>query len=108
MREFTEDDDIGEVLIENMNKKVLSLLYFTATWCGPCQNLKPIMEKISDEMSDKFKFYYHDIDSAPNSPTKFGVRGVPTVMIFKDGVLMSSKVGAVPESEMKTWLEENV
>lgn len=93
---------------DEIMKSSSAVVQFSATWCGPCQNLKPIMEKISDEMSDKFKFYYHDIDSAPNSPTKFGVRGVPTVMIFKDGVLKSSKVGAVPESEMKTWLEENV
>ena len=96
-------------LFENeVIKSPSAVIQFSATWCGPCQALKPIMEKISEEMSDKFKFYYHDIDSSPNSPTKFGVRGVPTVMIFKNGELKAQKVGSVPESTMKAWLSENV
>ena len=89
-------------------KSPSAVVQFSATWCGPCQTLKPIMEKLSDEMSDKFKFYYHDLDSAPNTPTKFGIRGVPTVMIFKNGELKATKVGAVPESTMKAWLSENI
>ena len=97
-------DDLFESEIMQSPSAVVK---FGATWCGPCQALKPIMEKISDEMSDKFKFYDHDIDSSPNSTTKFGVRGVPTVMIFKNGELKSTKVGMVPESTMKTWLKEN-
>ncbi len=98
------NDDLFE---DEVMKSSSAVVQFSATWCGPCQTLKPIMEKVSEEMSDKFKFYYHDIDSAPNSPTKFGVRGVPTVMIFKNGELKATKVGAVPESTMKTWLLEN-
>ena len=101
---LTSNDDLFE---DEVMKSSSAVVQFSATWCGPCQALKPIMEKVSDEMSDKFKFYYHDIDSAPNSPTKFGVRGVPTVMIFKNGELKATKVGAVPESIMKTWLLEN-
>ena len=101
---ITSTDDLFE---DEVMKSSSAVVQFSATWCGPCQALKPIMEKVSDEMSDKFKFYYHDIDSAPNSPTKFGVKGVPTVMIFKKGELKATKVGAVPESTMKTWLLEN-
>ena len=101
---ITSTDDLFE---DEIMKSPSAVVQFSATWCGPCQTLKPIMEKVSEEMSDKFKFYYHDIDSAPNSPTKFGVRGVPTVMIFKNGELKATKVGAVPESIMKTWLLEN-
>ena len=101
---LTSNDDLFE---DEVMKSSSAVVQFSATWCGPCQALKPIMEKVSEEMSDKFKFYYHDIDSAPNSPTKFGVRGVPTVMIFKNGELKATKVGAVPESTMKTWLLEN-
>ena len=101
---ITSTDDLFE---DEVMKSSSAVVQFSATWCGPCKTLKPIMEKVSDEMSDKFKFYYHDIDSAPNSPTKFGVRGVPTVMIFKNGELKATKVGAVPESTMKTWLLEN-
>ena len=101
---LTSNDDLFE---DEVMKSSSAVVQFSAIWCGPCQALKPIMEKVSEEMSDKFKFYYHDIDSAPNSPTKFGVRGVPTVMIFKNGELKATKVGAVPESIMKTWLLEN-
>ena len=101
---ITSTDDLFE---DEVMKSSSAVVQFSATWCGPCQSLKPIMEKISDEIPDKFKFYYHDIDSAPNSPTKFGVRGVPTVMIFKNGQLKSTKVGSVPESTMKAWLTEN-
>ena len=100
----TSSDDIFE---DELMKSPSAVVIFSATCCRPCQTLKPIMEKLSDEMSDKFKFYYHDLDSAPNSPTKFGVRGVPTVMIFKNGELKATKVGAVPESTMKAWLDEN-
>ena len=101
---ITSTDDLFE---DEVMKSSSAVVQFSATWCGPCQTLKPIMEKVSEEMSDKFKFYYHDIDSAPNSPTKFGVKSVPTVMIFKNGELKATKVGAVPESTMKTWLLEN-
>ena len=101
---ITSTDDLFE---DEIMKSSSAVVQFSATWCGPCQALKPIMERVSEEMSDKFKFYYHDIDSSPNSPTKFAVRGVPTVMIFKNGELKATKVGAVPESEMKTWLSEN-
>jgi len=97
-------DDLFESEIMKSSSAVVK---FGATWCAPCQTLKPIMEKISDEMSNNFKFYDHDIDSSPNSPTKFGVRGVPTVMIFKNGELKATKIGAVPESTMKAWLKEN-
>ena len=61
----------------------LSLIQFSASWCGPCQQLKPIVEKISNDMSDKIDCYYHDIESQPNEPTKYSVRGVPTILLFK-------------------------
>ena len=97
-------DDLFE---DEIMKSPSAVVKFGATWCGPCQTLKPIMEKISDEMSDTFKFYDHDIDSFPNSPTKFGVRGVPTVMIFKNGELKSTKVGMTNKSDFTNWLKEN-
>ena len=100
----TSTDDIFE---DEVMKSPSAVVQFSATWCGPCKTLKPIMERVSDQMSDKFKFYYHDIDSSPNSPTRFAVRGVPTLMIFKNGELKAQKVGAVPESEIKSWLTEN-
>ena len=98
----TDDSFDKEVL-----KSPLAVIQFRASWCGPCKVLKPLMEELSNEMSDTMKFYYHDIDSEPNVPSRYGVRGVPTVMIFKNGELKSQKVGAVPKSTLKSWLQEN-
>ena len=98
----TDDSFDQEVL-----KSQLAVIQFSASWCGPCKVLKPLMEELSNEMSDTMKFYYHDIDSEPNVPSRYGVRGVPTVMIFKNGELKSQKVGAVPKSTLKSWLQEN-
>ena len=56
MIEFTEDDDIVKILLENMEKSVLSLLYFTASWCGPCQKIKPFLEKLSDKLKEKDEY----------------------------------------------------
>ncbi len=66
------------------------------------------MEELSEEMADKIKFFYHDIDSQPNIPVRFGVRGVPTLIIFKNKELKSTKVGAVPKSVLKSWFLENI
>ena len=98
----TDDSFDKEVL-----KSPLAVIQFSASWCGPCKVLKPLMEELSNEMSDTMKFYYHDIDSEPNVPSRYGVRGVPTVMIFKNGELKCQKVGAVPKSTLKSWLQEN-
>ena len=86
-----------EKFSEQINGSKLSLIQFSASWCGPCQQLKPIVEKISDDMSDKIDCYYHDIESQNNEPTKYSVRGVPTVLLFKEGKLLGTKVGASSE-----------
>ena len=97
------DDSFDKDVLQSQ----LAVIQFSASWCGPCKILKPLMEELSNEMSDKMKFFYHDIDSEPNTPTRYGVRGVPTVMIFKNGELKSQKVGSVPKSVLKTWLQDN-
>ena len=83
--------------------------YFTATWCGPCKVLKPIMEKLSDEFKEKANFYYADIDEkAINSASAAAVRGVPTVVVYKKGVEVARKVGGLPEQQMRDFLKENL
>lgn len=98
MREFTEDDDIGEVLIENMNKKVLSLLYFTATWCGPCQKVYPLLNELSDKLSENsnynIEFYKIDIDKNEEFCEKCDIRSVPTFFVMNGKNLLSQCTGA--------------
>tara|TARA_B100000427_G_scaffold228651_1_gene192027 strand:+ start:168 stop:383 length:216 start_codon:yes stop_codon:yes gene_type:complete len=68
----------------------------------------PILEEISDEMSDQIIVAKHNIDEQPNEPTKWGVRGIPTMLLFKDGELKSTKVGATPKSDIVSWIKENI
>ena len=68
----------------------------------------PILEEISDEMSDQIIIAKHNIDEQPNEPTKWGVRGIPTMLLFKDGELKSTKVGAIPKSDIVSWIKENI
>ena len=87
----------------------VSILQFSASWCGPCKVLKPIMEKLSDEFKDKANFYYADIDEkAINSASAAAVRGVPTVVVYKKGVEVARKVGGLPEQQMRDFLQENL
>ena len=93
-----------EKFSEQISGNKLSLIQFSASWCGPCQQLKPIIEKISNEMSEKIDCYYHDIESQPNEPTKYSVRGVPTVLLFNEGKLLATKVVATSEKDMLEFL----
>ena len=68
----------------------------------------PILEEISNEMSDQIIIAKHNIDEQPNEPTKWGVRGIPTMLLFKDGELKSTKVGATPKSDIVSWIKENI
>jgi len=98
MIEFTEDDDIVKVLLENMEKKVLSLLYFTAKWCGPCQKIAPLMVELSDKLKEKgdynIDFYKIDIDKNEEFCDKCEIRSVPTFFIMNGKDLLSSCNGA--------------
>ena len=68
----------------------------------------PILEEISNEMSDQIIIAKHNIDEQPNEPTKWGVRGIPTMLLFRDGELKSTKVGASPKSDIVSWIKENI
>ena len=99
---------------ENFNKNIkesgkASIVQFSAEWCSPCRTLKPIMEEISNEMSDKLNFFYMDIDSSPSIPTLFAIRGVPTLIIFdKKGEQKNLKVGATSKSNVQAFIHENI
>ena len=92
-----------------IKEEPVSVIQFSATWCGPCKTLKPVMDKLSDEYKDRANFYITDIeDSGINTGSFAGIRGVPTVIIYKKGVEIDRKVGGVPESHMKEFLDKNI
>ena len=98
---------------EDFNNKIknedISVVQFSAAWCGPCKVLKPVMDKLADQYKDKAGFYYADIeDGGINTGSAAGIRGVPTVIVYKKGVEVDRKVGGVPESNMKEFLEKNI
>ena len=88
----------------------VSVIQFSADFCGPCKVLRPVMDKLSDnEFKGKANFYYADVENdGINTGSAMGIRGVPTVIIFKKGVEVDRKVGGVPESHMKEFLDKNI
>ena len=81
------------------------LVDFWAEWCGPCKMIGPSLEEISDELAGKVSIVKLNIDDNPDAPGKYGVRGIPTMILFKDGAPAATKVGAAPKSALKGWLE---
>jgi len=94
----------------SFNQDVLSsktpvLVDFWAEWCGPCKQIGPSLEEISEELGGKLTIAKLNIDDNPDAPAKYGVRGIPTMILFKDGVPAATKVGAAPKSALKNWIE---
>ncbi len=81
------------------------LVDFWAEWCGPCKMIGPSLEEISDELADKVTIAKLNIDDHPDAPSRYGVRGIPTMILFKNGEPAATKVGAAPKSALKGWLE---
>lgn len=81
---------------------------FWAEWCGPCKQIGPALEEISEEMKGKVIIAKHNIDEQPNTPTKYGIRGIPTMLLFKGGELIATKVGATTKSNILEWIKENI
>ena len=88
-----------------LNSSKLTLVDFWAEWCGPCKQIGPILEEIAEEKIDRLKVVKLNIDESPHTPQKYGVRGIPTLILFKDGKLIDTKVGSMPKSSLNEWIE---
>lgn len=99
------DDSFETDVIES---GVPVLVDFWATWCGPCKAIAPILEDVASSYDGKVKFVKIDVDANPATPPKFGVRGIPTLILFKDGQVKATQVGLVNKSDLTQFLDNNI
>ena len=84
------------------------LVDYWAEWCGPCKMIAPILDEIADEYGDRLKICKIDIDANQETPPKYGIRGIPTLMLFKDGEVAATKIGALSKSQLATFIDSNI
>ena len=101
----TNDDSFEADVI---NSEVPVLLDFWAEWCAPCKMIAPILIEIADEYEGRLKIAKLNIDENPSIPPKFGIRGIPTLILFKNGTVEGQKVGAVSKSQLTAFLDTNL
>jgi thioredoxin 1 len=101
----TTDDSFESDVIES---SIPVIVDFWAQWCGPCKTLGPIFEDVSKKYTDKVKFVKIDVDSNPSTAPKFGVRGIPTLILFKDGQVKATQVGLLSKTDLMQFIDGNI
>jgi thioredoxin 1 len=101
----TNDKNFGVDVLES---EIPVLVDFSADWCGPCNQLAPVLEELAKEYKDKIKFVKINIEKSPEVPTQYGVRGIPNLIIFSNGKVKDSKVGALPKKALQDWIDEAI
>ncbi len=99
-------DDSFEQDVVNASRPVI--VDYWAEWCGPCRQIAPALEELALELKDRVTIAKMNVDENPRTPIKFGVRGIPTLMLFKNGEVASTKIGAMPKSKIKEWIESQI
>jgi thioredoxin 1 len=98
------DGDFEEVVLRSSEPVLVD---YWAEWCGPCKMITPLLEEICVEYADKIKVTKLNIDDNPATPPKYGIRGIPTLMLFKDGNVEATKVGAMSKSQLTAFIDAN-
>jgi len=106
-------DKIVHVTDDNFESEVLQssqpvLVDYWAEWCGPCKMIAPVLDEIAAEYDGRVKIAKLNIDDNPNTPPRYGIRGIPTLMLFKDGEVEATKVGAVSKSQLTAFIDSNL
>lgn len=101
---ISDDSFEGEVI----ESSVPVLVDFWAQWCGPCKALAPIVEDVAQKYTDKVKFVKLDVDHNPGTPPKFGVRGIPTLILFKDGQVKATQVGLISKADLVQFINNHI
>ncbi|MDA9582145.1 thioredoxin [Amylibacter sp.] len=100
----TDDTFAAEVT----NSNIPVVVDFWAEWCGPCKQIGPALEELSDEYEGKVKIVKINVDENPNSPAQMGVRGIPALFLFKDGEAIANKTGAAPKAALADWITSSI
>ncbi len=101
----TNDSDF-ETDVLNSDKP--ALVDFWAEWCGPCKMIAPLLDEAASEYADKMSVVKLNVDESPNTAQKFGIRSIPTLMLFKDGAVQAQKLGAMSKSQLAEFLDSNL
>ena len=102
MAQSVTDADFGAQVLQSSKPVVVD---FWAEWCGPCKMIAPILDEVSGEMADQVEIRKLNVDENTDTPMQYGIRSLPTLMLFKDGEVVGTKVGALTKGDLKAWIE---